>query len=122
MKPEEVEHLIKGDKDRIWFETNADRRAFLRVLTRAIQPVSKETIDIEETDTGTCDLGAIEECLGSTWGDTKGNNAQFIIKKEEDTEKKTCYPCLKARIEHWIQEMEDTVKYHLEKYRVAEEL
>lgn len=122
MKPEQVERIMKEDKDRIWFESNADRRAFLRVLTRAIPPVSKETIDIEETDIGTCDLGTAEGCEGTTWGDSKGNDAQFLVKKEGDREKRTCYPCLESRIEHWIEEMEDTVKYHLEKYRVAEEL
>jgi len=120
MKPSKIEQIIKEDEERVWFENNADRRAFLRVLTRAIPPISKETIDIEETDIGTCDIGV--ECEGTTWGDSRGNEAQFLIKKEGDREKRTCWPCLEARIENWMEDMEDTVKYHLEKYRVAEEL
>lgn len=102
---------LEGDK--IWFDTNSDRQAFLKVLTRSLYPVSKTAVQIQKCRTQTeCRYRA--KCTGK--------EADFIVTKKPEKEMPICSKCLEQKTEEWLEEQLETIKENLKEYRAAKKL
>lgn len=105
---------MKTDSDRM-LPTEQDEKAFKHALTRAIFPISSKISEIQKIDQGNKNCVSKEDCQ---------NPADYRIERDSKNQfaQYLCVSCIETRIQDWHQEMIQTLKEDLKRYKTAKQL